>query len=204
MRRPTSLVVDTDTTSTTSMTSTDASTLHLPQSASTLNAPAESTASIAQQCPPPQPSIPLLFSLLTRRDFFVLILPAILTSLFAGGVAPFMTYVIGRSFDSFAAFPTGPNPSEEAKHALLRGVGLAAVELVGLAVGALALSSVTSSLWIWTGERNLVAVRKRIYTAVTRKDMIWFDTKMGSDESVQAVEGDGPIGAGGLMANFAR
>ena len=147
---------------------------------------------------------PLLFSLLSRRAFFVLILPAILTSLFAGGVAPFMTYVIGRSFDSFAAFPTGPNPSEEAKHALLRGVGLAALELVGLAVGALALSSVTSSLWIWTGERNLVAVRKRIYTAVTRKDMIWFDTKMGSDESVQAVEGDGPIGAGGLMANFAR
>ncbi|KAI0698978.1 P-loop containing nucleoside triphosphate hydrolase protein [Cerioporus squamosus] len=202
MRRPTSLVVDSDTTSTTSMTSTNASTLHLPQSATTLT-PVESTASTAQ-CPPPQPSIPLLFSLLSRREFFVLILPAILTSLFAGGVAPFMTYVIGRSFDSFAAFPTGPNPSDEAKRALLHGVGLAALELVGLAVGALALSSLTSSLWIWTGERNLVAVRKQIYSAVTRKDMVWFDTKMGSEESVQAVEGDGPVGAGGLMANFAR
>ncbi|TFK81610.1 P-loop containing nucleoside triphosphate hydrolase protein [Polyporus arcularius HHB13444] len=201
MRRPTSLVVDIDTTSTTSMT--DASTLHLPQSATSLTAPAESTAPTSQ-CTPPQASISLLFSLLSRREFFVLVLPAILTSLFAGGVAPFMTYVIGRSFDSFAAFPTGPNPSEDAKHALLRGVGLAALELVGLAVGALALSSVTSSLWIWTGERNLVAVRKQIYSAVTRKDMVWFDTKMGSEDSVQAVEGDGPIGAGGLMANFAR
>ncbi|KAI0672285.1 P-loop containing nucleoside triphosphate hydrolase protein [Trametes maxima] len=115
-----------------------------------------------------------------------------------------MTYVIGRSFDSFAAFPTTPHPSDDAKHQLLHGVGLAAIELVALAVGALALSSVTSSLWIWTGERNLVAVRKRIYAAVTRKDMVWFDTKMGSEESVQAVESDGPIGAGGLMANFAR
>ena len=75
---------------------------------------------------------------------------------------------------------------------------------MGLAVGALVLSSVTSSLWIWTGERNLVAVRKKIYAAVTKKDMVWFDTKMGSEESVQTVEGDGPIGAGGLMANFAR
>ncbi|KAI0772893.1 P-loop containing nucleoside triphosphate hydrolase protein [Trametes elegans] len=194
---------------TSSMISTtpDASSLHLPhtpRSATTLhNSPVESTTSIPE-CPPPQPSLRLLFSLLTRRDFFVLILPAILTSVFAGGVAPFMTYVIGRSFDSFAAFPTTPNPSADAKNQLLHGVGLAAIELVGLAVAALAISSVTSSLWIWTGERNLVAVRKRIYAAVTRKDMVWFDTKMGSEESVQAVEGDGPIGAGGLMANFAR
>ena len=132
------------------------------------------------------------------------ILPTISTSVFVGGVVPFMTYVIGRSFDSFAAFLTTPNPSAEAKHRLLHGVGMAALELVALAVGALALSNITSSLWIRTGERNLVAVRKRIYSAVTRKDMVWFDPKMGSEESVQSVEGNGPIGAGGLMANFAR
>ncbi|TBU63518.1 P-loop containing nucleoside triphosphate hydrolase protein [Dichomitus squalens] len=201
MRRPTSLVVDTDMTSTTS-TTPSASATNIPQSAVTLHS--VESASSPSVCPPPQASIPLLFSLLTRRDFFVLILPAILTSVFAGGVAPFMTYVIGRSFDSFAAFPTTPNPSDEAKHKLLHGVGMAALELVGLAVGALALSSITSSLWIWTGERNLVAVRKRIYSAVTGKEMVWFDTKMGSEESVQSVEGNGPIGAGGLMANFAR
>ena len=203
MRRPTSLVVDIETTSMTSMTPTDASSIHPPQSATTLKAPAESTTSLPE-CPPPQASLSLLFSLLSRRDLFCLILPAVLTSVIAGGVAPFMTYVIGQSFDTFATFPTGPNPSSADKHALLHGVGLAALELVGLAVGALVLSSMTSSLWIWTGERNLVAVRKRIYAAVTRKDMTWFDTKMGSEESVQTVEGDGPIGAGGLMANFAR
>ncbi|KAH9903390.1 P-loop containing nucleoside triphosphate hydrolase protein [Cubamyces lactineus] len=194
------------TTSTTS-TTPDASSLNLPptpRSTTTLHvSPVESTTSIPE-CQAPQPSLRLLFSLLSRRDFFLLVLPAILTSVFAGGVAPFMTYVIGRSFDAFAAFPSSPNPSDDAKHQLLHGVGLAAIELVGLAVGVLALSSLTSSLWIWTGERNLVAVRKRIYAAVTRKDMVWFDTKMGSEESVQAVEGDGPVGAGGLMANFAR
>ena len=42
------------------------------------------------------------------------------------------------------------------------------------AAGALALSSITSSLWIWTGERNLRAVRKKVYAAVTQKDMVWF------------------------------
>ncbi|KZT00697.1 P-loop containing nucleoside triphosphate hydrolase protein [Laetiporus sulphureus 93-53] len=153
---------------------------------------------------PPQPSVRLLFSLVSRRDFYCLLLPAILTSMLAGGVAPFMTYVIGESFDAFANFPTTPNPSQAAKKQLLHGVGIAALELVGLAFGALALSTITSSLWIWTGERNLMAVRKEVYAAVTQKEMVWFDTKMGSEDSVTTTDGDGPVGAGGLMARFAR
>ena len=205
MRRPTSLVVDTDRSSTSSMAPTDADSVHAaPLSADTLKSPAAESTTSRPASPAIQPSLALLFSLLSRRDVLCLVLPAILTSLVAGGVAPFMTYVIGRSFDAFAAFPTTPDPSAAAQHALLSGVGLAALELVALAVGALALSSITSSLWIWTGERNLVAIRKQIYAAVTKKDMVWFDTKMGSEESVQPAEGDGPIGAGGLMANFAR
>ena len=166
--------------------------------------PATPTTSSSPECPPPQPSIRLLFSLVPRRDFYLIVLPAILTSILAGGVAPFMTYVVGESFNAFANFPTSPNPSQSAKNSLLHGVGLAALELVGLAAGALALSSITSSLWIWTGERNLRAVRKKVYAAVTQKDMVWFDTKMGAEDSVQVVEGDGPLGAGGLMAKFAR
>jgi ATP-binding cassette subfamily B (MDR/TAP) protein 1 len=40
---------------------------------------------------------------------------------------------------------------------------------------------------------------------VTRKDMTWFDTKMGAEGSVQATEGDqGPVGAGGMMTKFTR
>ena len=72
------------------------------------------------------------------------------------------------------------------------------VLLVGLAVGALALGSLTSSLWIWTGERNLVAVRKRVYAAVTRKELVWFDTQAGKESE------DSTLGAGGLMAKFTK
>lgn len=122
----------------------------------------------------------------------------------AGGVAPFMTIVVGQAFEAFSKFPITPNPDDSAKRQLLHDVGLTAIELVALAVGALALSSVTSSLWIWAGERNLRAVRKVVYDRVTRKDMVWFDTKMGAEDSVQATEGEGPVGAGGLMAKFAR
>lgn len=204
-RRQTSLALDTLAMPAMTETTPHATTFDLEknlESAPTTDVPPATPSS--PDCPLPQPSIRLLFSLVPRRDFYLIVLPAILTSVLAGGVAPFMTFVVGQSFNSFANFPTSPNPSQSAKSSLLHGVGLAALELVGLAAGALALSSITSSLWIWTGERNLRAVRKKVYAAVTQKDMVWFDTKMGAEDSVQVVEGDGPLGAGGLMAKFAR
>jgi ATP-binding cassette, subfamily B (MDR/TAP), member 1 len=153
----------------------------------------------------PAPSVRLLFSLVSRRHVFLLLLPAFISSAIAGGVAPFMTYVIGQSFDAFASFPLTPNPPQSAKTALLQRMGLAAVELVGLAIGSLVLSSVTSCLWIWTGEHNAMTLRKKVYAAVTQKDMVWFDTKMGAEGNVTSVEDEqGPMGAGGLMAKFTR
>ncbi|KAF9237819.1 P-loop containing nucleoside triphosphate hydrolase protein [Melanogaster broomeanus] len=157
--------------------------------------------------PSPPPTIKLLFSFLTPRRKLVLLAPAIASSIAAGGVAPFMTYVIGQSFNAFAAFPLTPNPPQSAKDALLHGVGRAALQLVALGVGALLMSSVTSSLWIWTGEYNVVELRKQVYQAVVHKEMEWFDRRMGSEDptNVQDTSGEGaPIGAGGLMAKFAR
>ncbi|KAJ2913175.1 hypothetical protein MD484_g7239, partial [Candolleomyces efflorescens] len=154
------------------------------------------------------PSIRLLFSLLSRRHFFLILLPAILASLVSGGIAPFMTFVIGQAFDAFAKFPLTPNPPQEAKDELLKGVGIAALELVGLGVGSLALGSVTSCLWIWAGEVNVGELRRRVYKGVMGKEMGWFDSRMGSAEGgelkVASDEAEGPVGAGGLMAKFTR
>ena len=160
--------------------------------------------------PPPapptlNPSIHHLFSQLSPRHRLLLLFPAILTSLIAGGIAPFMTYVVGQAFDAFAQFPLTPNPPQSDKSTLLHNVGIAALELLGLAVGSLALGSLTSSLWIWTGERNVMALRKRVYRAVTQKDMVWFDTKMGAEGNLQSSDSEqGPLGAAGLMAKFTR
>jgi ATP-binding cassette, subfamily B (MDR/TAP), member 1 len=79
------------------------------------------------------------------------------------------------------------------------------LELLSLAFGSFALGSLTSSLWIWTGEMNVMALRKRVYRAVTKKDMVWFNTKMGAEGTVQSADGEqGPLGAGGLMSTFTR
>jgi hypothetical protein len=103
---------------------------------------------------------------------------------------------IGRSFDAFSNFPSS-DPTKSDKEPLLLGVGLAALEPVGLAVSALALS-ITSCLWIWTSENNVMAVRRRVYMAVTTKDMARFDTKMGSEGNDPSTKtAQGPVGAGG-------
>lgn len=159
--------------------------------------------------PAPVPSTKLLFSFLTPRRKLVLLTPAILSSVATGAIAPLMTYAVGQSFDAFAAFPLTPNPPQSAKDALLRGVGIAAIELVALGVSALVMSSVTSSLWISTGEHNVVELRRLVYQSVVNKDMSWFDLRMGIDGSapaghVEDTSEDSPVGAGGLMAKFAR
>jgi ATP-binding cassette subfamily B (MDR/TAP) protein 1 len=146
----------------------------------------------------------LLFSLLPTRTLLLLVLPAVCFSMVAGGTAPFMTHVIGQNFDAFAAFPLSPNPPDSAKSALLLAVGLVALQLIGLAVATLALSSITSSFWIWIGEYNVKAVRQLVYETVSRKEMVWFDMKTGTEGEVQSTDDKGPLGAGGLMARFAR
>ncbi|KAH7926936.1 hypothetical protein BV22DRAFT_1194028 [Leucogyrophana mollusca] len=191
--------------STSSIRSTPRSSIDLKQNVSsqTIASPTASTHDVASSQPPAAPSMKLLFSFLTPRRKLVLLAPAALSSLVAGGIAPFMTYVVGQSFNAFAAFPLTSNPPQSAKDALLHGVGLAALELVALGIGALLMSSITSSLWIWTGEHNVEELRRRVYHAVTTKKMEWFDLRVGAD-GVQDTSADAPIGAGGLMAKFAR
>ncbi|KAG8704285.1 hypothetical protein FRC08_002326, partial [Ceratobasidium sp. 394] len=77
----------------------------------------------------PAPSLKLLFAHCTRRDVFTLLLPAIFVSVVSGGVAPFMTRVIGQAFDAFAAFPSpvvqatlSPDELAAAKSKLLKDV----------------------------------------------------------------------------------
>ncbi|KIK56442.1 hypothetical protein GYMLUDRAFT_230291 [Collybiopsis luxurians FD-317 M1] len=144
---------------------------------------------------PPSPgtgSFRQLFSLLSTRHRFLILLPAILSSVIAGGIAPFMTIVIGQNFNAFAQFPQTPNPPESAKHQLLHDVGVVALQLLGLAVGSFVLSAITSSLWIWTGEINVREVRRRVFGSVISQEMKWFDLKTQGES----------VGAAGLMAQF--
>ena len=148
------------------------------------------------------PSIRLLFSRIPRHQFLILIIPAIISSIAAGAIAPFMTLVVGQAFNAFAHFPSSSRPTRAAQENLLHQVGIACLELIALAIGSIALGSLTSCLWIWVGEINTMSIRKAVYDAVVAKDMVWFDLHLGTGD--QQAADDGPVGAGGLMAKFAK
>jgi ATP-binding cassette subfamily B (MDR/TAP) protein 1 len=115
-----------------------------------------------------------------------------------------MTIVLGQAFGVFAKFPSTA-PTAHDKSVLLHGVGIASLELLLLALGSFALTATMSALWICTGERNVMRLRKQVYHAVTSRDMEWFDTKMGGDDDSQTADGsEERLGPGGLMAKFAK
>ena len=56
------------------------------------------------------------------------------------------------------------------------------------------MASITNFLWIWTGEINVLTLKRQVFGAVTNKKMEWFDRNVsGGDDS-----------AAGLMAKFSR
>jgi len=188
-------------------TSPDASVSHFPETSSThhlfRNETSTTTPHESDAYSPPTPSVKLLFSLLSRRDLYLFLLPAFVLSVVAGGVAPFMTLVLGNVFQEFAKFARIESPSSDDRSKLKHDIAISALELLALAAGALALSSLTSFLWILTGERNSMMIRQKVYASVSNREMTWFDTKMGAEDGSQS-EGEGSTGAGGLMAKFAR
>jgi ATP-binding cassette subfamily B (MDR/TAP) protein 1 len=129
-----------------------------------------------------------------------------------------MTYVVGNAFNTFSTFAEIDAPSAQDRHRLRSGISIAALELLALAAGALLLGFITSSLWIWTGEYNVKSLRRRVYRAVTKKDMLWFDLKVGSesnphhhhdnddDDDVDDddQDSDAPLGPGGIMSKFTK
>jgi hypothetical protein len=95
------------------------------------------------------PSIRLLFSQLSTPRSFLLLLPAAFTSILSGAIAPSIR------FNVFAQFPLNPNPPQSATTALLYNVKIAVLELLAFSFGSFTLASLTSRLWIWTGEHNV-------------------------------------------------
>ncbi len=118
-----------------------------------------------------------------------------------------MTIVLGQGFQAFSNFAVSSHTAQD-KSDLLRKVGLVAIQLIALGVGAIVLSALLGTLWILVGERNVLGVRKHVYEVVTKKDMEWFDRNMRADlqdHNAPTAEGsNNTSGAAGLMARFSK
>ena len=153
--------------------------------------PSDDISSLPPAPNPHTPSTLFLFSHLSSHNVHFLLLPAVLSSVFAGIISPLMAYVVGQAFAAFSAFPqTNPTPDDSAN--LLHGVSIAALHLVALALGSFLFSSLMSNLWIRTAEQNLMALRQKVYDAILCKDVAWFAASSTPHNQTAA----------GLMAKF--
>ncbi|KAJ9120743.1 hypothetical protein QFC22_002674 [Naganishia vaughanmartiniae] len=160
---------------------------------------------------PPRPSLRLLFSLCTARDFFLHMVPCIIFSLGAGAIPPIMTTLIGDVFGAFSTFP--PNvisATPEQRSTLTRDVGKSCLTLFGIGVAGWAANTLMLIYWSRLGEVIANRLRAEVYRSVMGRGMEWFDLGMGfksdtlgtSDTKEDGEEAG--VGAGGLMAKFTR
>lgn len=177
-----------------------------------------SSSTSLQQSPELKPSLKLLYSLLTRRDFIILVLPAVTLSILSGALPPLMTKVLGNAFNAYTAFNPSSLPvdqiSKEAKDLLMKKILRSVWQLCALAAGTMILSTSMISVWICIGEKNARRLRENLYQKISERKMEWFDGGMGLDleqegesektDGTEESSGGGSVGAGGLMSKFAR
>lgn len=156
---------------------------------------------------PAQPTVRLLFSYLTMRDHLLLTTPAGVIAILSGLLTPYMTLVVGDSFDAFSKYPLVPGAATDAQdHQLLHDIQLASIKLAAMGFGFLVLHTIMSGLWIWIGEVNVRAIRKEVFDRVGSREMEWFDLGMGLGDGGEEIQEDKEegVGAAGLMSKFTR
>ena len=92
--------------------------------------------------------------------------------------------------------------TEERKETLRRNTLQAVWQLCVLGGATMLLSTTMISLWIVIGERVARGWRLKVYMGLATKGLKWFDVDL--PEKAGMDEGSGSVGAGGVMAKFAR
>ncbi|WVR05015.1 hypothetical protein IAU60_002027 [Kwoniella sp. DSM 27419] len=153
-----------------------------------------------------RPTFRSLYTMSTRREYLILLLPAFAVAIGCAVIPPYMSQVIGDAFAIFAAYPFNTNlATDQARAALKQGVSETSVKLGVAGILAVLANYLKGLFWVWYGESVTGRLRIKVYNGVQVKSMKWFDLGMGMKEE-EEVEGEKKesIGAGGLMSKFAR
>jgi ATP-binding cassette subfamily B (MDR/TAP) protein 1 len=82
----------------------------------------------------------------------------------------------------------------------MKEVGIVSIELLGLALGTIVISSLLSAFWVKVGEENIDSVREYAFKNIMGKNLEWFDIKVNAGDDVEGSAN----AAGGLMAKFSK
>jgi hypothetical protein len=159
---------------------------------------------------PPRPSLRLLFSLCTAKDFFLHILPCILFSMAGGAIPTVMTLLVGNAFGAFSAYPADvTQATADQRSVLMKSISHSCLILFCVGLAGWVVNTAMLTYWTRLGEVIANRLRAEVYRSVMARGMEWFDLGMGFKEGVSAnhVKEEGEeagVGAGGLMAKFTR
>ncbi|KAK4050176.1 ATP-dependent permease [Microbotryomycetes sp. JL221] len=147
------------------------------------------------------------------RSRYTVIAPAVLLSIAAGLVPPFMTQFIGDAIQAFTTYTfvnsaeaSTPQQLASARDALLFSIRDVSIRFVALGVAGFVITTIMAALWVLNGERIVKALRMQVYTNLSARQLSWFDLGMGmtNNSQTQANGSDGEVGSGGLMGRFTK
>ncbi|KAL1634321.1 ATP-dependent permease [Neofusicoccum ribis] len=113
-----------------------------------------------------------LFNFMTRKHTPIFVLAFIL-SIVCGMAGPANAYILGKVFDQFSKHAAGSITGEKMKEE----VSKYCIYLVGLAAGNCLLNSVYFATWILFGETQARSARERVFAALLRRNMTWYDQR---------------------------
>lgn len=156
---------------------------------------------------PVKPKFRGLFSLSTKQDNLINLLPAIIFAIGGSLIQPYMSLIVGEAFAVFSAYPAEiAGATDDMDHMLSAGVKKTSLKLAIAGLVAMLVNYIKGALWIRHGERVVSRLRETVFDGVQAKNMEWFDLGMGingdeEDEDGNKIEA---VGAGGLMAKFTK
>lgn len=150
---------------------------------------------------PVSPSFVRLYTLTSWRETLLYLVPSILSAIGGAIVPPYMTIMIGDAFSALAEYPTiGATAAD--KHVLMSAVGSTSIKFVVAGMIGVILGYIKQVMWTRYSECVALRLRTMVFDGVGRKPMEWFDLGMGMSENEKGASDS--VGAGGLMAKFAR
>ncbi|CEQ43183.1 SPOSA6832_05082 [Sporobolomyces salmonicolor] len=172
--------------------------------------PTPSSTSTPNKPPPIQPSLRLLFSLTSRSTFYCVVLPALILSIVAGLIPPYMTQVLGGALQAFTDYSAEMVQADltiddvkAIRATLLASVQKETIKFVVLAAVVLVVATSNVALWVVHGERVARALRLKVYAGLSEKGLDWFDKGMGGAKGDGEAEASGDSAAG-LMGRFTK
>lgn len=162
-----------------------------------------SSVSVETLVEPPLPPLPLswtrLYSVASPRERLWCLVPAIIFTLAAAMVGPYMTTLMGSAFSELAMFWISQRTSED-KDKMIKFVRGVILKIVVIALANVGFTYAKNALWVTYGELTTNRLRRMVYDGVQEKPMEWYDFGMGTAEADEK----GAVGAAGLMGKFAR